>query len=658
MPEKQRDDKFAGWGPDPFTSQPAGDAAKNNVDVVHGIYAQTVPMGGQKVKDIRNHLSQTMNIDPKAVPVINGNDASEDDTVNVGETLTFITKSGEKGATGTVVDIATNREKTFDERLSALYAAFDDANATDRVVLLRSLLKKYDRVAEGGEAADVYKELIEEMMMGPMAPATYISAKDEKTLFGKTTRAHVIMDDGKEMFPVFRKELKSNSLAPGQRVFCDNHGIAIIDAEQQQSARTGLEATFLRYLESEDRVEAMFHGEKIVLFVSDKIRQQYDNGLLKRGDSLVISERSMFAHYAVPQENKSKMRFLDHSKVPNMNIYKEVANPHWCLPWLIKRTRIMMFREDLSKRFNMRLRSSLLMVGGPGTGKTFHIKAYLSKFHEMLKQRVGSESLSSRVIRVKLSELLSMWLGESDKNVDALFDDIMTLGSAPVPCDDGKERLLPIVVIMEEADGISAQRGGDVSSGGVYDRIMTTLLQRFDDPVDDLSKIPLVIISTTNKPQLIDAGMFRRLGGMIATFRRLQTDDELKALLKLKIKRTFPLSNSDGQRLKPSDFIQQVISADELNADLVKVQNGQASETKTYRDFMTPALVEQALSTAIDRVVFDAEANHAEDVYLTPDTFLGCMIMQIDELAKSIGPQNVKDYCDCDLPHVTSVQPV
>ena len=78
---------------------------------------------------------------------------------------------------------------------------------------------------------------------------------------------------------------------------------------------------------------------------------------------------------------------------------------------------------------------------------------------------------------------------------------------------------LPVVVIFEEVEGIARRRGGDFDgTGGVFDRIIGTLLQRLDDPLDDLSKLPLVFISTSNKPSMIDVAMHRRLGAKVARF--------------------------------------------------------------------------------------------------------------------------------------------
>ena len=45
----------------------------------------------------------------------------------------------------------------------------------------------------------------------------------------------------------------------------------------------------------------------------------------------------------------------------------------------------------------------------------------------MLVEKTGRNDVPSRVIRVKMSEQLSEWLGVSDKNFDGLFNDIQEM---------------------------------------------------------------------------------------------------------------------------------------------------------------------------------------------------------------------------------------
>ena len=108
-----------------------------------------------------------------------------------------------------------------------------------------------------------------------------------------------------------------------------------------------------------------------------------------------------------------------------------------------------------------------------------------------------------------------------------------------------------MVVVLEEVEGLARRRGGPDSAA--YDRILATLLQRLDDPCDDLGRLPLVLISTSNRPDLIDSAMLRRLG-LRARFTRLDRDG-LTAVLDKKLKPDYPYEAEDGQTPDHRDVV-------------------------------------------------------------------------------------------------------
>src|SRR5262249_6191595 len=151
-------------------------------------------------------------------------------------------------------------------------------------------------------------------------------------------------------------------------------------------------------------------------------------------------------------------------------------------------------------------------------------------------ERTGRQDLGSRVVRVKVAELLSEWLGKTDKNIEELFNDIQTVAAADVETTKGELVRLPVVVILEEVEGLARRRGG--KDAGVYDGALTTLLQRLAGPMDELGKLPLFVLSTPNRPDLIDSAMARRLG-VQARFTRLDREG-LAAVLDKKLRPNYP----------------------------------------------------------------------------------------------------------------------
>ena len=73
-------------------------ADTRNVLVSHGIHRGRFPVGGMLISEARQILQKLINIDPSAVPVINGRPVTEDQTIGEHVTmLSFVKPSSIKG---------------------------------------------------------------------------------------------------------------------------------------------------------------------------------------------------------------------------------------------------------------------------------------------------------------------------------------------------------------------------------------------------------------------------------------------------------------------------------------------------------------------------------------------------------------------------------
>src|SRR5438093_2422248 len=75
------------------TDQPAG-----LVMVEVGPYRERLPLGNSTVGEIRSRFRQRFDIDPRSQAVLDGNEVGDDTVVRTGQVLTFLHKTGEKGA--------------------------------------------------------------------------------------------------------------------------------------------------------------------------------------------------------------------------------------------------------------------------------------------------------------------------------------------------------------------------------------------------------------------------------------------------------------------------------------------------------------------------------------------------------------------------------
>jgi hypothetical protein len=72
-------------------------ARKGRVDVIHGVYAHSLPLGGLTIREARFELEDRLNIAPEAVAVVDGKEVTEEEVLTEGQVLNFLTKAGEKG---------------------------------------------------------------------------------------------------------------------------------------------------------------------------------------------------------------------------------------------------------------------------------------------------------------------------------------------------------------------------------------------------------------------------------------------------------------------------------------------------------------------------------------------------------------------------------
>lgn len=97
--ERNRRETF-GAGPSPFSDTLGTatlEAPEGRVEVIHGVYAHSLPLVGRTIAQARAELAERMNIDPAAVAVVDGAETNENTILREGQVLTFVKPAGEKG---------------------------------------------------------------------------------------------------------------------------------------------------------------------------------------------------------------------------------------------------------------------------------------------------------------------------------------------------------------------------------------------------------------------------------------------------------------------------------------------------------------------------------------------------------------------------------
>ena len=121
----------------------------------------------------------------------------------------------------------------------------------------------------------------------------------------------------------------------------------------------------------------------------------------------------------------------------------------------------------------------ILLHGPPGTGKTLIAKAV-------------AKTTESNFISIKGPELLSKWVGESEKGVREIFR---------------KARMAaPCIIFLDEVDALVPKRGSGGSNSHVTENVVSQILTEIDG-LEELNNV--LIIGATNRLDIVDEALLR-----------------------------------------------------------------------------------------------------------------------------------------------------
>ncbi len=121
----------------------------------------------------------------------------------------------------------------------------------------------------------------------------------------------------------------------------------------------------------------------------------------------------------------------------------------------------------------------ILLHGPPGTGKTLIAKAL-------------AKTTDSNFISIKGPELLSKWVGESEKGVREIFRKA--------------RQAAPCIIFLDEVDALVPRRGSSGSDSHVTESVVSQILTEIDG-LEELHDV--LIIGATNRLDIVDEALLR-----------------------------------------------------------------------------------------------------------------------------------------------------
>jgi len=195
---------------------------------------------------------------------------------------------------------------------------------------------------------------------------------------------------------------------------------------------------------------------------------------------------------------------------------------------------------EVYKKVGYVMPKGILLWGPPGTGKT------------MLAKAVATES-EVNFISVRGPELLSKWVGESEKGIREVFRKA--------------KQAAPCIIFFDEIDSLAPVRGYGLGESMVTERVVSQLLTELDG-IQELHDV--IVLAATNRidmvdPALLRAGRFDKL-----VFIPLPDKNARKLILEIHFK---------GKPLAPEINIERISDATDgfSGADLASVANTSVS---------------------------------------------------------------------------------
>ena len=133
---------------------------------------------------------------------------------------------------------------------------------------------------------------------------------------------------------------------------------------------------------------------------------------------------------------------------------------------------------ELMAAASARPAKGILLSGPPGGGKT-------------LLARAAAHETGVNFISIKGPELLSKWVGESEKGVREIYKKA--------------RQAAPCIVFLDEIDALAPRRG-DGTGNGVAERVVSQLLTEIDG-IEEARGV--VTLATTNRPDMLDPALMR-----------------------------------------------------------------------------------------------------------------------------------------------------
>lgn len=380
-------------------------------------------------------------------------DREEDDTIEVDE-------SGPKKGKRRLHDLIEEFEREKENEMRMLRQEYE-AMIREMSFKVRNLERRTD---EYQEKVSTLEKMIEKIRQPPLISGYVVRLRGEDVSEGD-----VVIARGNDLLKVNVGPVDKGSLRLGQYVWVHPQTYSIIEVSERR--HTGVVAKVFDVLKEMDRIIISTEDgmEKRVIPCPEGMMDE-----LKPGFQISVLPPMMDVLEVLPN---FEVKNLLLGERPNVR-YSQVGG----LFDAIERIRdviVLPFKEkELFAEVALEAPRGILLYGPPGCGKTLLAKA------------VATEN-DMAFFNISIADILSKWVGESERLVKELFR-------------QAKEHT-PAIIFFDEIEALFTTRGL-LDTSGVHKNIISQILAEMDGIV---SLNDVFVIGATNRPDMLDPALLR-----------------------------------------------------------------------------------------------------------------------------------------------------
>lgn len=205
------------------------------------------------------------------------------------------------------------------------------------------------------------------------------------------------------------------------------------------------------------------------------------------GDRVLVNMKAGVAYEVLPKDEEAVEHLLE--TVPDLQ-YSDIGGLSAQIEELRDAVELPFLQKELHAAYKLKTPKGVLLYGPPGGGKTMLAKAVANS----LAKQAGHES--GYFINIAGPELLSKWVGETERQIREVFE---------LARDKAKSGV-PVVVFMDEIESLFPIRGSGVSSD-TEKTIVPQILAEIDGVEEGMDNV--ILIGATNRADLVDPALLR-----------------------------------------------------------------------------------------------------------------------------------------------------